>query len=442
MTKSEESALNAGSDAVGEDATDLDGVLTAAEPGSNEPDAAQQEPEPFVPPTPKPRAKRRSSRAKGAAKPAAVAPETEAEPTSSVDADASIAGKPEADAVTAFDTAAETALAESELSDGDQAIRAEEVSADDLAADLVAGESETPAEAQAAQDAAAAAVEAKAAARPGRKPAAKRPARSRKGRAARSTTVRETVVEVHGLTKRFGDVTAVDNIDLIVPVGSFFGLVGPNGAGKTTTMSMLTGLLRPDEGHVIVHEHDVWEDADAAKREMGILPDRLRLFDRLTGRQLLHYNGVLRGLDRSRIRERSNELIAALGLGEAADRIVADYSAGMTKKISLACALLHAPRLLVLDEPFEAVDPVSTVQLIGILKQYVAGGGTVILSSHTMDLVQRECDRVAVIVEGKVLASGTMDEVRAGKTLEQRFVELAGSVDAAEGMSWLHSFSD
>lgn len=344
--------------------------------------------------------------------------------------------------MTAFDTAAETALAESELSDGDQAIRAEEVSADDLSTDLVAGESETPAEAQAAQDAAAAAVEAKAAARPGRKPAAKRPARSRKGRAARSTTVRETVVEVHGLTKRFGDVTAVDNIDLIVPVGSFFGLVGPNGAGKTTTMSMLTGLLRPDEGHVIVHEHDVWEDADAAKREMGILPDRLRLFDRLTGRQLLHYNGVLRGLDRSRIRERSNELIAALGLGEAADRIVADYSAGMTKKISLACALLHAPRLLVLDEPFEAVDPVSTVQLIGILKQYVAGGGTVILSSHTMDLVQRECDRVAVIVEGKVLASGTMDEVRAGKTLEQRFVELAGSVDAAEGMSWLHSFSD
>ncbi|GGR22500.1 hypothetical protein GCM10010196_15240 [Agromyces mediolanus] len=252
----------------------------------------------------------------------------------------------------------------------------------------------------------------------------------------------DRVLVVDSLVKRFGDKTAVDRISLQVRAGSFFGVVGPNGAGKTTTLSMVTGLLRPDEGTVRIHDIDAWADPEAAKRATGVLPDRLRLFDRLTGGQLLHYSGILRGLDARTVRERSADLIAAFGLDDAVDRLVADYSAGMTKKIALACAMIHSPRLLVLDEPFESVDPVSAANLTEILERYVAGGGTVVLSSHGMDLIERVCDSVAVVVGGKVLAAGTLDEVRQGETLEDRFVALAGGRKAAEGMEWLHSFSD
>ncbi|GAA2462873.1 ABC transporter ATP-binding protein [Agromyces soli] len=252
----------------------------------------------------------------------------------------------------------------------------------------------------------------------------------------------DRVLVVDALVKRFGEKTAVDHISLQVRAGSFFGVVGPNGAGKTTTLSMVTGLLRPDEGTVRIHDIDAWADPEAAKRATGVLPDRLRLFDRLTGGQLLHYSGTLRGLDARTVRERSADLIAAFGLEDAVDRLVADYSAGMTKKIALACAMIHSPRLLVLDEPFESVDPVSAANLTEILERYVAGGGTVVLSSHGMDLIERVCDSVAVVVGGKVLAAGTLDEVRQGETLEDRFVALAGGRKAAEGMEWLHSFSD
>ncbi|MFF2494869.1 ATP-binding cassette domain-containing protein [Agromyces sp. NPDC058064] len=250
------------------------------------------------------------------------------------------------------------------------------------------------------------------------------------------------VLSITGLVKRFGENTAVDGISLDVRAGSFFGIVGPNGAGKTTTLSMITGLLRPDAGTVRIHDIDAWADPHAAKRATGVLPDRLRLFDRLTGAQLLYYSGILRGLDNRTVRERSADLIAAFGLDDAVDRLVADYSAGMTKKIALACAMIHSPRLLVLDEPFESVDPVSAANLTEILERYVAGGGTVVLSSHGMDLIERVCDSAAIIVSGRVLAAGTLDEVRAGHTLEDRFVELAGGRKAAEGMEWLHSFSD
>jgi ABC-type multidrug transport system ATPase subunit len=250
------------------------------------------------------------------------------------------------------------------------------------------------------------------------------------------------VLLIDGLVKQFSGNTAVDHISLDVRAGSFYGIVGPNGAGKTTTLSMVTGLLRPDAGSVRINGIDAWADPLAAKRATGVLPDRLRLFDRLTGAQLLSYSGTLRGLDNRTVRERSADLIAAFGLDDAVDRLVADYSAGMTKKIALACAMIHAPRLLVLDEPFESVDPVSAANLTDILERYVAGGGTVVLSSHGMDLIERVCDSAAIIVGGRVLASGTLDEVRAGQTLEDRFVELAGGRTAAEGMEWLHSFSD
>ncbi|WP_354568863.1 ABC transporter ATP-binding protein [Glaciihabitans sp. UYNi722] len=259
---------------------------------------------------------------------------------------------------------------------------------------------------------------------------------------AAAPTERETVLVIKDLVKRFGDTVAVDHISLSVPAGSIFGIVGPNGAGKTTTLSIATGLLRPDAGTVTVHGADVWTDPVVAKRNMGVLPDRLRLFDRLTGNQLLYYAGTLRGLDAKTVKQRSADLAAAFGLEDALDRLVADYSAGMTKKVALACAMIHSPRVLILDEPFESVDPVSAANVTEILQKYVAAGGTVVLSSHSMDLIQRICDFVAIVVSGSVLASGTMDDVRGVGSLEEKFVELAGGRKTAEGMEWLHSFSD
>ncbi|MTG88910.1 ATP-binding cassette domain-containing protein [Cellulosimicrobium sp. BIT-GX5] len=246
-------------------------------------------------------------------------------------------------------------------------------------------------------------------------------------------------LSLRGLWKRFGQKIAVAGIDLDVPAGSFYGLVGPNGAGKTTTLSMATGLLRPDAGTAHVHGTDLWADPAAGKRQLGVLPDGVRLFDRLTGAQLVTYAGLLRGMDRDTVAERTAELLAALDLAKDATTFVVDYSAGMTKKIALATALIHAPRTLVLDEPFEAVDPVSAANIRDILAGYVASGGTVVVSSHVMDLVQRMCDHVAVVAGGHVLAAGTVDEVRGDQSLEDRFVELVGGRQSTEGLAWLRS---
>lgn len=248
-----------------------------------------------------------------------------------------------------------------------------------------------------------------------------------------------------GLHKRFGPKHAVAGVSLDVPAGSFYGIVGPNGAGKTTTLSMATGLLRPDHGEVLVHGRALWAGAAAdpeVKAALGVLPDGVRLFDRLTGAQLVTYAGLLQGLDRETVTARTRDLVAAMDLTEAADTLVVDYSAGMTKKIALACALVHAPRVLVLDEPFEAVDPVSAANIRQILVDFVGAGGTVVVSSHVMDLVQRMCDHVAVVSEGRVLAAGTVDEVRGGRTLEERFVELVGGRTRTEGLAWLRTSSD
>ena len=249
------------------------------------------------------------------------------------------------------------------------------------------------------------------------------------------------VLVLRGVTKRFGSTHAVEGIDLTVPAGTFYGLVGPNGAGKTTTLSIIAGLLEPDRGTVVVGGVDAAAKPLQAKKLMGVLPDRLRTFDRLTGRQLLYYYGVLRRLPAATVESRTADLARAFDLEEALGRSVSDYSAGMLKKVMLAGALIHSPRLLVLDEPFEAVDPVSSAVILDILKTYVAHGGTVILSSHGMELVERVCSRVAVIVAGQVLAEGTIDEVRGELTLEQRFVELAGGLSDVEGLEWLHTFS-
>jgi len=247
---------------------------------------------------------------------------------------------------------------------------------------------------------------------------------------------------LQGLWKRFGAKVAVAGVSLEVPAGSLYGLVGPNGAGKTTTLSMATGLLRPDAGRVLVRGQDLWADPLRGKAVLGVLPDGVKLFDRLTGAQLVTYAGLLHGLDRATVADRVADLLRTFDLAADADTLVVDYSAGMTKKIALACALVHAPRVLLLDEPFEAVDPVSAANIRDILAAYVAGGGTVVVSSHVMDLVQRMCDHVAVIAAGHVLAQGTVDEVRGSASLEDRFVELVGGRRTEEALAWLRTASD
>ncbi|MFP3467053.1 ABC transporter ATP-binding protein [Leifsonia sp. SIMBA_070] len=244
-------------------------------------------------------------------------------------------------------------------------------------------------------------------------------------------------IRIRGLHRRFGDKIAVDGIDLDVPSGSFYGLVGPNGAGKTTTLGMATGLLRPDAGEVLIHGVDMWRQPLVAKAMIGVLSDGVRLFDRLTGQQLVEYAGLLSGMDRPTAQQRTADLLQLLDLQTAGGTLVVDYSAGMTKKIALAAAMVHAPRVLVLDEPFESVDPVSAANIREILRTYVQGGGTVVVSSHVMDLVERMCDHVAVITAGRVVAAGSVDDVRAGSTLEDRFVELVGGRRVGEGPEWL-----
>ena len=273
--------------------------------------------------------------------------------------------------------------------------------------------------------------------------------------AARPPAAPVPAISLRRLTKVYGDLRAVDDLSLDVPAGSFFGVVGPNGAGKTTTLSMATGLLRPDAGSAAVLGHQLWADGPdgaaslaAGKALLGVLPDGLRLYDRLTGAELVRYAGLLHGLARPVARERAGELIEALDLAGAAAKLVVDYSAGMTKKVALACALVHAPRVLVLDEPFEAVDPVSAAGIRAILRSFVDGGGTVVLSSHVMDLVERVCDAVAVVAGGRVLAAGTVADVRGEGTLEDAFVALVqsrgraacgqGGADApAPALAWL-----
>lgn len=250
-------------------------------------------------------------------------------------------------------------------------------------------------------------------------------------------TAERLSVVITNLSKAFGEKVAVNNLSLSIPEGSFYGLVGPNGAGKTTTLNMTTGLLVPDAGSVSILGADVWSDVNAAKRNIGVMPESDQLFDRLTGNQLLVYSGMLRGMKREEALARTKDLLAAFDLVEAGDTMVTDYSAGMTKKISLATAMIHSPRLLFLDEPFESVDPVSSANLRDILLEYAQTGGTVIVSSHVMALVEKMCTHVAVIDKGTVRAAGTVEQVAAGEDLEDRFLELVGGRHGAAHISWL-----
>jgi ABC-2 type transport system ATP-binding protein len=249
-------------------------------------------------------------------------------------------------------------------------------------------------------------------------------------------------VEIRGLVRRFGQTVAVAGVDLTVPQGSFFGLVGPNGAGKSTLLSMATGLVRPTAGSVRVAGHDVWTDPVEAKRRSGVLPEGLRLFERLTGRELLGFTGRLRGLRGADTDARADELLRVLDLTGAAEMLVADYSTGMRKKIGLAAALLHNPAVLFLDEPFEAVDPVSARVIRDVLERYTRSGSTVVFSSHAMELVDRLCDTVCVLNKGHVVAAGPIEQVRGGRSLEDAFLALVGAGGTgAGGLRWLGSSS-
>jgi ABC-2 type transport system ATP-binding protein len=252
----------------------------------------------------------------------------------------------------------------------------------------------------------------------------------------------EPAITVRGLRKSFGAKEAVAGIDLEIAHGSFSGLVGPNGAGKTTSLSMMTGLLRPDSGQVVIDGLDMWADPPAAKAVMGVVPAEAQLFERLSGAELLEYAGRLRGMPASEARSRSAQLLDVLDLTTDAKRLVADYSTGMRKKAALGCALIHNPAVLFLDEPLEGVDPVSADVIRRLLTRFVGSGSTVLFSSHVMELVEQVCDHVSVIDKGKIVATGTTDQVRGGKTLQQAFIDLVGAkASGGEGLSWLGSSS-
>jgi ABC-2 type transport system ATP-binding protein len=253
----------------------------------------------------------------------------------------------------------------------------------------------------------------------------------------------EPAIAVHALRKRFGTKEAVAGIDLEIAAGSFAGLVGPNGAGKTTSLSMMTGLLRPDDGRVLINGIDVWADPPAAKAIIGVVPADAPLFERLSGAELLEYAGRLRGLPAAEARSRAAQLLDVLDLTADAKRLTADYSTGMRKKAALGCALIHNPAVLFLDEPLEGVDPVSADVIRRLLTDYTESGSTVLFSSHVMELVEQVCDHVSIIGKGRIVATGTIDEVRGGKTLQRAFIDLVGPrASEGEGLSWLGSSSN
>jgi ABC-2 type transport system ATP-binding protein len=260
---------------------------------------------------------------------------------------------------------------------------------------------------------------------------------------AKEVGMSEPAVVVNGLRKVFGTKEAVAGIDLEIAPGSLAGLVGPNGAGKTTSLSMMTGLLRPDGGQILIDGIDVWADGPrAAKAVMGVVPDQARLFERLSGAEMLEYAGRLHGLDAAEVRSRATQLLDVLDLTADAKRLVADYSTGMRKKTMLGCALIHNPAVLFLDEPLEGVDPVSADVIRRLLTRFTASGSTVLFSSHVMELVEQVCDHVSVINHGQIVATGPTDQVRGGKTLQQAFIDLVGPhASGEEELPWLGTSS-
>lgn len=251
-------------------------------------------------------------------------------------------------------------------------------------------------------------------------------------------------VVAHDLVRAFGQKVAVNHLNLNVRRGEFYGFLGPNGAGKSTTIKMLTGLLRPTSGQVVVGGVDVWRDPLRARALMGVLPEYLNLYERLTGREFLTFAGHMYGVATADIQRRSEQLLQVLTLTDDADKLVVDYSVGMRKKVALAAAIMHRPQVLFLDEPFEGIDPVSSRVIRDILHDLTQRGTTVFFSSHIMEVVERLSTRVAIINQGILVAEGTLQELReraSGQdkdaTLEDIFLNVIGVQNESHNLSWL-----
>jgi ABC-2 type transport system ATP-binding protein len=246
-------------------------------------------------------------------------------------------------------------------------------------------------------------------------------------------------IETYGLTRFFGERAAVSNLSLSVPEGAFFGFLGPNGAGKSTTMKMLTGLLAPTSGGARILGVDLAQDPLRVKRQIGVVPDGLALFERLSGAEQLRLHGQLYGLERGEAGRRADELLEVLELAVDAGKLIVDYSHGMKKKLALGCALIHAPRVLFLDEPFEGIDAVAVTGIRRMLQDLVTRSQmTIFLTSHVLEVVERLVTHVGIIREGVLVQHGTLDEVRGAGSLEEVFIRTVGEERSApQGLSWL-----
>lgn len=231
-------------------------------------------------------------------------------------------------------------------------------------------------------------------------------------------TLPQPAVETVNLVRRFGDFTAVDSVNLRVERGRFFGFLGPNGAGKSTTIRMLTGLLAPTSGHVRVLGRDIEAEPMEVKRRIGVVPEDLNLFERLTGAEMLTFTARMYGLEKMEITERTRELLVLMELDDEPKKLIVEYSHGMKKKLSLACALIHRPEILFLDEPFEGIDAIATRTLKDLLSRLTTRGLTVFLTSHVLEIIERLCTDIAIISQGKLVAAGSLDELRRGITVE------------------------
>jgi len=273
-------------------------------------------------------------------------------------------------------------------------------------------------------------------------------------------------ISTEHLTRRFGDLVAVQDVNLRVAPGQFFGFLGPNGAGKSTTIKMLTGLLAPTSGRMQILGVDLTQDSVAVKRQIGVVPEGMALFGRLTGSEYLNFVGRMYGLDRSTAAKRTAELLDFMQLVDQPTALVTDYSHGMQKKLALAAAVIHGPKILFLDEPFEGVDAIASNTLKSMLQNMIARGATIFLTSHVLEIVERLCSHVAIIHRGQLVAQGSLEELRAGVaaqaaaaltaagaphevgasapapgerlTLEQMFLRIVGGTRRADQeLSWL-----
>lgn len=242
----------------------------------------------------------------------------------------------------------------------------------------------------------------------------------------------DPAVEAINLVRQFGDFVAVDNLNLTLRRGSFFGFLGPNGAGKSTTIKMLTGLLAPTSGTIRVLGTDIAQETLKVKRRIGVVPEDLNLFERLTGAEMLTFTGRMYGLGKTEIAERSPELLDLMELRDEPKKLIVEYSHGMKKKLSLACALIHRPEILFLDEPFEGVDAIASRTLKDLLSRLTARGLTVFLTSHVLEIVERLCSDIAIISQGKLLAAGSLDELRKGIHVDGEGQEQQGPISLEE----------